>query len=68
MSNDAARTGWWHDAVGYEIYIRSFADSDGDGVGDLVGIIDRLDHLAALGVDVIWITPFYRSPMFGRTV
>ena len=64
MSNDAARTGWWHDAVGYEIYIRSFADSDGDGVGDLVGIIDRLDHLAALGVDVIWITPFYRSPMF----
>jgi alpha-glucosidase len=54
---------WWDDAVGYEVYIRSFADSDGDGVGDLRGIRDRLDHLAWLGVKIVWITPFYPSPM-----
>ena len=54
---------WWEDCVGYEIYIRSFFDGDGDGVGDLLGIVDRLDYLAWLGVDAIWITPFFRSPM-----
>jgi alpha-glucosidase len=54
---------WWRDAVVYEIYIRSFADSDGDGVGDLEGIRTHLDHLVDLGVDAIWITPFYPSPM-----
>jgi alpha-glucosidase len=53
---------WWERAVGYEIYVRSFADSDGDGVGDLPGIRGRLGYLADLGVDVIWITPFYPSP------
>lgn len=53
---------WWHGAVGYQIYIRSFADSDGDGVGDLPGIRARLPHLAELGVDLLWITPFYPSP------
>ncbi len=53
---------WWKSAVVYQIYPRSFADSDGDGVGDLRGIIDRLDHLVALGVDVIWLSPIYRSP------
>ena len=46
----------------YQIYPRSFADSDGDGIGDLRGIIDHLDHLAALGVDVVWLSPIYRSP------
>lgn len=56
-------TPWWHDAVVYEIYIRSFADSNGDGVGDLDGIRSRLPYLASLGVDAIWITPFYPSPM-----
>ena len=56
-------TAWWHDAVGYEVYIRSFADGNDDGVGDLVGLRDRLEHLAWLGVDLIWITPFYPSPM-----
>ena len=55
-------TSWWTGAVGYQIYIRSFADSDGDGVGDLPGIRARLPYLADLGVDIVWITPFYPSP------
>ncbi|MCV7358900.1 alpha-glucosidase [Mycolicibacterium fluoranthenivorans] len=53
---------WWKTAVVYQIYPRSFADSDGDGIGDLGGIIERLDHLHDLGVDVIWLSPIYRSP------
>jgi oligo-1,6-glucosidase len=54
---------WWKRAVTYQVYPRSFADSDGDGVGDLGGIIAHLDHLERLGVDVIWLSPVYRSPM-----
>ncbi|MFP5254847.1 MAG: alpha-amylase family glycosyl hydrolase [Acidimicrobiia bacterium] len=54
---------WWVGAAGYEVYLRSFADGDGDGVGDLRGLRDRLAHLAWLGVDFVWITPFYPSPM-----
>jgi oligo-1,6-glucosidase/alpha-glucosidase len=53
---------WWKEAVVYQVYPRSFADSDGDGVGDLQGIIDRLDYVASLGVDVIWLNPVYESP------
>ncbi|MBU2662770.1 alpha-glucosidase [Actinoplanes bogorensis] len=53
---------WWKNAVVYQIYPRSFADADGDGMGDLRGIIDHLDHLAELGVDVIWLSPIYPSP------
>src|SRR6202453_1892047 len=53
---------WWKHAVIYEIYPRSFQDSDGDGVGDLNGITQRLDYLQALGVDAIWISPMYPSP------
>jgi alpha-glucosidase len=53
---------WWRDAVFYEIYVRSFADSNGDGVGDLEGIRSRLPYLRELGVDAIWLTPFYPSP------
>ncbi len=53
---------WWQSAVVYQIYPRSFADSNGDGIGDLPGILGRLDHLKALGVDVIWLSPIYRSP------
>ena len=54
---------WWRDAVIYQIYPRSFQDSDGDGVGDLRGIVARLDHVAALGADAIWLSPIYPSPM-----
>ena len=53
---------WWRDAVVYQVYPRSFADADGDGIGDLRGVIDRLPHLADLGVDVLWLSPVYRSP------
>lgn len=53
---------WWRRAVVYQIYPRSFADSDGDGMGDLRGIIEHLDHLEYLGIDVIWLSPIYRSP------
>ena len=61
---------WWRSAVVYEVYPRSFQDSDGDGVGDLKGIGQRLDYLAWLGVDAVWIAPFYPSPMadFGYDV
>lgn len=59
MSNDP----WWRGAVIYQIYPRSFQDSNGDGVGDLRGILDRLDYVADLGVDAVWISPFFRSPM-----
>ncbi|WP_370514087.1 glycoside hydrolase family 13 protein [Cellulomonas sp. JZ18] len=53
---------WWRHAVIYQVYPRSFADASGDGVGDLPGITARLDHLAELGVDAVWLSPFYRSP------
>ena len=54
---------WWRGAVIYQIYVRSFQDTNRDGVGDLPGIIQRLDYIAGLGVDAIWITPFFTSPM-----
>jgi Alpha amylase, catalytic domain len=53
---------WWRGAVFYQIYVRSFADSNDDGIGDLPGITSRLEYLKRLGVDAIWITPFYPSP------
>src|SRR4051812_22440539 len=55
---------WWQDAVIYQIYPRSFQDSDGDGVGDLPGIESRLDHIAWLGADALWLSPVYPSPMY----
>ncbi|GAA1867549.1 glycoside hydrolase family 13 protein [Myceligenerans crystallogenes] len=60
----AAATGseWWRDAVIYQVYPRSFADGNGDGMGDLPGVTARLGHLAQLGVDAVWLSPFYRSP------
>ncbi|MEO5326244.1 alpha glucosidase [Mesorhizobium sp. CC13] len=54
---------WWRGAVIYQIYPRSFQDSNGDGIGDLKGIISRLPHIAALGADAVWISPFFKSPM-----
>ncbi len=56
-------TEWWRDAVIYQIYPRSFQDDDGDGIGDLKGITRRLDHVASLGVDAIWLSPIFTSPM-----
>jgi alpha-glucosidase len=53
---------WWREAAGYQVYLPSFADGDGDGVGDLAGLRRRLGHLAALGVDALWVSPFYPSP------
>jgi alpha-glucosidase len=54
---------WWQGAIIYQIYPRSFQDTNGDGVGDLPGIIERLDYVASLGVDAVWISPFFKSPM-----
>jgi alpha-glucosidase len=59
----AAGAEWWRGAVVYQIYPRSFADSNGDGIGDLPGAMDRLDYVAGLGVDAVWLSPFFTSPM-----
>src|SRR6056297_2809248 len=53
---------WWTEAVVYQIYPRSFNDTDGDGIGDIPGVIERLDYVADLGVDVIWLNPVYDTP------
>ena len=64
------RHAWWQSGVVYQVYPRSFQDSNGDGVGDLPGVLARLDHHSALGVDAVWISPIYPSPMadFGYDV
>jgi alpha-glucosidase len=62
MTHDPLGREWWRAAVIYQVYPRSFADASGDGIGDLPGITSRLPHLAELGVDAVWLSPFYRSP------
>jgi alpha-glucosidase len=61
---------WWESGIVYQVYPRSFQDSNGDGIGDLKGITSRLDYLVELGIDAIWISPIYPSPMtdFGYDV
>ncbi len=54
---------WWHDKTAYQIYPKSFLDSNGDGIGDLRGIIRKLDYLKDLGVDILWLSPIYVSPL-----
>ena len=61
-SNGATPNPWWANAVVYQVYPRSFQDTNGDGIGDLKGITSRLDYLADFGVDVLWLSPVYRSP------
>ena len=53
---------WWHDKVAYQIYPKSFLDTNGDGIGDLKGIISKLDYLKELGIDIVWLSPVYESP------
>ncbi|GGK36545.1 alpha-amylase family glycosyl hydrolase [Salinarimonas ramus] len=62
-SEESTRTPWWASAIVYQIYLRSFRDTNGDGIGDLNGVTEKLDYIAALGVDALWLTPFYKSPM-----
>ena len=69
-NSNQAPNDWWREAVIYQVYPRSFCDSNNDGVGDLPGITSKLDYIAALGVDIVWISPFFTSPMrdFGYDV
>ncbi|MBN9619724.1 MAG: alpha-glucosidase, partial [Actinobacteria bacterium] len=61
-SSPAPTSAWWRDAVVYQLYVRSFRDSDGDGLGDLGGVTQELDYIAQLGVDAVWLNPCYPSP------
>ena len=54
---------WWKEAIFYQVYPKSFKDSNADGIGDLRGIIEKLDYLQDLGIDIIWVSPFFQSPM-----
>src|SRR3954463_14841387 len=63
MTQTASNAPWWKAGIVYQIYPRSFMDSNGDGIGDLRGIADRLDYLSWLGVDAIWLSPIQPSPM-----
>ena len=59
---------WWKGKVAYQIYPKSFKDSNGDGVGDLKGITEKLDYLQDLGIDILWLSPIYKSPLLTRVM
>ena len=63
MTKNNAREDWWKQAVVYQVYPRSFYDTDGDGLGDIRGVTAQMDYLRELGVDAIWLSPFYPSPL-----
>ena len=54
---------WWHDKIVYQVYPKSFYDTDGNGIGDVRGVTEKLDYLKDLGIDIIWLSPIYQSPM-----
>ena len=58
-----ANPNWWKESIIYQVYPRSYLDTNGDGVGDLAGITEKLDYIASLGVDIVWLSPFFKSPM-----
>ena len=63
MTNSSdAQNPWWKEAIIYQVYPRSYLDTNGDGVGDLPGITAKLDYIASLGVDIVWLSPFFKSP------
>src|ERR1044072_5627817 len=62
IAQESTNKKWWKEAIVYQIYPRSFKDSDGDGVGDLKGIISKLDYIKSLGINAIWLNPVYASP------
>jgi alpha-glucosidase len=63
QAQNMVKPNWWKNTFVYQIYPRSFQDSNGDGIGDLKGITQRLDYLKQLGVETVWLSPFYKSPM-----
>lgn len=63
MTDNNLNADWWKQAVVYQIYPRSFKDTDGDGIGDIQGITEKMDYLKALGIDAIWLSPFYPSDL-----
>jgi alpha-glucosidase len=68
LSLSRSRGQWWESAAGYQLYVPSFMDGNRDGMGDLIGFLERLDYLAWLGVDLVWLSPFYVSPARGPRI
>ena len=70
QNRDVSESPWWQSTTIYQVYPRSYQDSNGDGIGDLPGIIGRLDHIQDLGIETVWVSPFFASPQldFGYDV